>query len=47
MQLVNGSYQVRWAWREENLNLFNNYKLSYGRLASSVKQLKENPETMK
>ena len=33
-------------WREENPILFNNYKLSYGRLASTVKRLKENPETM-
>ena len=42
IQLVNGRYQVRWPWREENPNLFNNYKLSCGRLASTVKQLKEN-----
>ena len=41
IQLVNGRYQVRWPWREENPNLFNNYKLSYGRLASTVKRLKE------
>ena len=47
IQLVNGRYQVRWPWREENPNLFNNYKLSYGRLASTVKRLRENPETMK
>ena len=47
IQLVNGRYQVRWPWREENPNLFNNYKLSYGRLASTVNRLKENPETMK
>ena len=46
IQLVNGRYQVRWLWREENPILFNNYKLSYGRLASTVKRLKENPETM-
>ena len=47
IQLVNGRYQVRWPWREENPNLFNNYKHSYERLASTVKRLKENPETMK
>ena len=47
IQLVNGRYQVGWLWREENPNLFNNYKLSYGRLASTVNRLKENPETMK
>ena len=46
IQLVNGRYKVRWPWREENPILFNNYKLSYGRLASTVKRLKENPETM-
>ena len=47
IQLVKGRYQVGWLWREENPNLFNNYKLSYGRLASTVNQLKENPETVK
>ena len=47
IRLVNGRYQVRWPWREENPHLFNNYKLSNGRLASTVKRLKENPETMK
>ena len=47
IKLINGKYQVRWGWREENPNLFNNYKLSYGRLASTVKRLRENPETMK
>ena len=47
IQLVNGRHPVRWPQREENPNLFNNYKLSYGRLASTVKRLKENPETMK
>ena len=47
IQLVNGRYQVLWPRREENPSLFNNYKLSYGRLASTVKRLKENPETMK
>ena len=47
IQLVNGRYQVRWPWREENPNLFNNCKPFYGRLASSVKRLKENPEAMK
>ena len=47
IQLVNGRYQVWWPWREENPNLFNNYKLSYGRLASTVTQIKKNPETMK
>ena len=40
IQLVNGRYQVRWPWREENPNLFNNYKHSYERLASTVKRLK-------
>ena len=47
IKLINGKYQVRWGWREENPNLFSNYKLSYGRLASTVKRPKENPETMK
>ena len=47
IQLVKGRYQVGWLWREENPNLLNNYKLLYGRLASIVNRLKENPETMK
>ena len=47
IQLVNGRYQIRWPWREENPNVFNNYKFSYARLASTVKRLKKNPKTMK
>ena len=38
---------IKFDGRGENPNLFNNYKLSYGRLTSTVKRLKENPETMK
>ena len=47
IKLVNDRYQVRWPWREENPDLPDNYKLCYGRLTSSIKRLKENPETMK
>ena len=47
IHLVNDRYQVRWPWREDNPTLPDNYKLSYGRLVSTMKRLKEDHETLK
>ena len=47
IKMVNWSHQVCWQWREENLDLADNYQLAYGRLKSMVKRLRENPEMLK
>ena len=46
INLINGRYQTRWPWRDEKLELPDNFRLSYGRLKSVVKQLRENPDTL-
>ena len=45
--MVNERYQVCWPWREENLDLPDNYNLAYGRLTSVFKRLAKNFEMLK
>ena len=47
IKMVNKRYQVCWPWREENPDLLGNYNITYGRLNSVVKGLRENPEMLK
>ena len=47
IKLVSNRYQVRWPWRKDHPTLPENYKLAYGRLVSTIKRLKEDPETLR
>ena len=42
----NGKYQVAWPWRNEDINLPENYELSYGRLKSLHKRIVEVPDML-
>ena len=42
----NGRYQVAWPWRNEDINLPENYELSYGRLKSLHKRIVEVPDML-
>ena len=42
----NGRYQVAWPWRNEEINLPENYELNYGRLKSLHEQLMEVPDML-
>ena len=42
----NGKYQVAWPWRNEDMNLPENYELRYGRLKSLHKRIVEVPDIL-
>ena len=42
----NGRYEVTWPWKEENLNLADNYDLCVGRLKFLMKRFESNPELL-
>ena len=42
----NGRYQVAWSWRNEDINLPENYELSYWRLKSLHKRILEVPDML-
>ena len=42
----NGRYQVAWPWRNEDINLPENYELSYGRLKPLNKRIVEVPDVL-
>ena len=44
--MINGRYQVAWPWRNEDINLPENYELSYGRLKSLHKRIVEVPDML-
>ena len=43
----NERYQVVWSWKNEDINLPENYELSYGRLKSLHEQIFEVPKIIK
>ena len=47
VRFENNRYQVTWPWKEEDLNLPENFALALGRLKSLIRRLQNEPENLK
>ena len=46
LTFVDGRYQVKWPWKDENPDLLKNRELAVGRLRSNVSRMKNKPELL-